>query len=90
MGDNHGVAAAPAFPVALYMLLISHLALVLVPFANQLVVLACLYMVKLASAYVLLTSIIKLTQKLLNILTIQKPYMFSPVGFAAALKPSPL
>jgi hypothetical protein len=63
-------AAVPTFPVALYMLLISYLVLVMVLFADLLDVLACLYVVKLASAYVLLTSIIKLTQKLLNIQTI--------------------
>jgi hypothetical protein len=94
MGDNHGGAAAAvsAFPIAPYVLLISYLALVLVPFADLLDVLACLHVVKLTSAYLLLTSVIKLTKKLLNILTIQKPYMirqFSPAGFAAALKPSP-
>jgi hypothetical protein len=77
MGDNHGGAAAavPAFPITLYVLLISYLALVLVPFADLLDVLACLYVVKLTSACLLLTLAIKLTQKFLNILTIQKAYM---------------
>jgi hypothetical protein len=60
MDDNHGAAAAPAFLIAMYMLLISHLALFLVPFVDLLVVFACLHMVKLASAYTLLTSLIKL------------------------------
>jgi hypothetical protein len=71
MGDVHGgaVAAIPTFPVALYMLFISYLALVLVPFADLLDVLACMHMVKLTSAYVLLSLVIKITQKLLNILT---------------------
>jgi hypothetical protein len=69
--DNHGGAAAaiPVFPVAPYVLLISYLALILVPFADLLDVLACLHVVKLTSAYLLLTLVIKLTQKLLNILT---------------------
>jgi hypothetical protein len=94
MGDNHGGVAAvvPAFPVVPYVLLISYLSLALVPFADLLDVLVCMCVVKLTSAYLLLTSIIKLTRKLLNILTIQNPYMitqFSPAGFAAALKPSP-
>jgi hypothetical protein len=72
MGNNHGVVAAavPTFPVALYVLRISYLVLVMVPFAGLLDVLACIYVVKLASDYVLLTLIIKLTRKLLNILTI--------------------
>jgi chromate transport protein ChrA len=71
MGDNHGgaIVVVPAFPVAPYVLLISYLALVLVPFADLLDVLACLHVVKLTSAYLLLTSVIKFTQKLLNILT---------------------
>jgi hypothetical protein len=76
MGDNYGRAAAatvPAFTVAPYVLLISYLALVLVLFADLLDMLACLYVVKLTSAYLLLTSIIKLTKKLLNILLV---YMF--------------
>jgi chromate transport protein ChrA len=82
MGDNHGGAAAaavPAFSVAPYVLLIVYLALVLVPFANLLDVLACLHVVKLTSAYLLLTSVIKLTRKLLNILTALRfyfPFLF--------------
>jgi hypothetical protein len=43
MDDNHGGAAAvavPIFPIALYVLLISYLALVMVPFD----VLACLHL----------------------------------------------
>jgi hypothetical protein len=71
MGDVHGGAAAvPTFPVALYVLLISYLALVLVSFVDLLDVLACLHMVKLTSVYVLLTLVIKLTRKLLHILTL--------------------
>jgi hypothetical protein len=55
MGDNHGGAAAVlAFLVVPYVLLISYLALVLVPFAD-------LHVVKLTNAYLLLTSVIKLT-----------------------------
>jgi hypothetical protein len=42
----------------------------MVPFADLLDVLECLYMVKLVRTYLLLTSAIKLTQKLLNILTL--------------------
>jgi hypothetical protein len=63
-------AVVPAFPAALYVLLISYLALVLVPFIDLLDVLACLHIVKLTSAYLLLTLVIKLTWKLLNILTV--------------------
>jgi hypothetical protein len=40
-----GVDAVPIFPVTLYVILISFLALVLVPFADLLDVLACLHMV---------------------------------------------
>jgi hypothetical protein len=71
IGDNHGGAAAvvSTFPVALYVRLISYLALVLVPFADLLDVLACVYVAKLTSAYLLLTSVIKHTRKLLKILT---------------------
>jgi hypothetical protein len=57
------------FPVALYVLLISYFALLLVPFADLLNVLTCLHVVNLANAYMLLTSVIKLTLKLLNIIT---------------------
>jgi hypothetical protein len=95
MGDNHGGVAATAvstFPVTLCVLLILYLALVMVSFADLLDVCACLHVVKLTSAYVMLTSVIILTQKLLKILTIQIPYMirkFSSAGFAAMLKPSP-
>jgi hypothetical protein len=91
MGDNHGAAVAvPAFLVALCVLLVSYFTLL--PFIDLLDVLVCLHVVKLSSSYVLLTLVIKLTWKFLNILTIQKSYMFrqfSLVGFAAALKPSP-
>jgi hypothetical protein len=69
MGDHHGAAAVPTFPVALYVLLVSYFVLLFVPFVDLLYVLACLHVVKLSSAYVLLTSVIKLTRKLLNILT---------------------
>jgi hypothetical protein len=64
MGDHHGAAAVPTFPVALYVILISYFALLLVPF-----MLACLYLVKLSCAYVLHTLVTKLIRKLLNILT---------------------
>jgi hypothetical protein len=49
----------PSWPP--YMFLISYLALVLVPFADLLDVLACLHVVKLTRAYLLLTLVIKLT-----------------------------
>jgi hypothetical protein len=68
-----------------YVLLISYLALVLVPFAYLLDVLACLHVVKLTSAYLLLTSVIQLTQKFPNILTIQKPYMIRKFSLAGLL-----
>jgi hypothetical protein len=74
MGDNPGGAASaavPAFPVALYVFLISYLALVVGPFADLLDVLACLHVVKLTSADLLLTSVIKLTEKLPNFLTLE-------------------
>jgi hypothetical protein len=71
MGDSHGGATAVflTFPITLYMILISYLALVMVPFADLLDVYVCLHVVKLTSAYVMLTSVIILTQKLLKILT---------------------
>jgi hypothetical protein len=65
MGDNHGVATVSAFRIAMFVLLISYLALAIILFVD---LLACIDVVKLASAYVLLTLLIKLTQKLLNIL----------------------
>jgi hypothetical protein len=52
MGGEHGGAVLPSFSVTLYVLLISYLALVFVPFAYFLV-LACLHVVKSTSAYVL-------------------------------------
>jgi chromate transport protein ChrA len=61
----------PTFPVAPYVFLILYLALVLVLFTDLLDVLACLHVVKLTSAYLLLTSVIELTRKLLNILTVK-------------------
>jgi hypothetical protein len=83
MGDNHGgVAAVPTFPVSLYVLLISHLALVVAPFIDLLNVLACLHVVKLTSAYLLLALVIKLTRKLLNILT------SIPLGFEGLVTPN--
>jgi hypothetical protein len=69
MDDNNGAAAVSAFLVALYVLLLSYLALVLVSFADLLDVLVCLHVVKLISAYVLITAVIKLTWKLHNLLT---------------------
>jgi hypothetical protein len=62
MGDNHGGAAAAVltFSIVLYVLLISYLALVMVTFADLLDVLACLHVVKLTSAYLLLTSVIEI------------------------------
>jgi hypothetical protein len=67
MGDNHGVAAVSAFWIALFVLLISYLALAIIPFVDLLDLLACMHVVKLASAYVLFTLFIKLTRKLLII-----------------------
>ena len=85
MGDLGGGAAA-TFPVALYVLLISYFALLLIPYSDLLDVLSLMCMIKYASAYVMLISVIKLTRKMPNILTIQKTYMhrqFSSIGFAA-------
>ena len=97
MGDINnthggGAAAGATFPVAMYVLFLSYLALLLVPCSDLMHVLSLMCMVKYACASVMLLSVIKLTRKLPNNPTIQKPYMlrqFSPSGFAAALKPSP-
>ena len=95
MGDlsgDHGGGAAATFPVALYVLFISSFALLLIPYSDLLYVLSLMCMVKYVSAIVMLISVIKLTRKLPNKLTIQKPYMhrqFSSAGFAASVKPDP-
>ena len=76
MGDinnSHGGGGATAgatFPVAMYVLFFSFLALLLVPFSDLLDVLSLMYMVKYVSANVILFPLIKLTQKLLNNLTL--------------------
>ena len=54
----------------MYVLLISYFALLLVPYPYLLDVLSLLCMVQYASAYVMMLSVIKLTRKLPNILTI--------------------
>ncbi|KAK1670409.1 hypothetical protein QYE76_058568 [Lolium multiflorum] len=87
-----GAAAGATFPVAMYVLFLSYLALLLVPCSDLMHVLSLMCMVKYACASVMLLSVINLIRKLPNNPTIQKPYMlrqFSPSGFAAALKPSP-
>ncbi|KAK1694102.1 hypothetical protein QYE76_010799 [Lolium multiflorum] len=97
MGDinnTHGGAAAAGatFPVAMYVLFLSYLALLLVPCSDLMHVLSLMCVVKYACASIMLLSVINLIRKLPNNPTIQKPYMhrqFSPSGFAAALKPSP-
>ena len=75
LSDNYGGGAAATFPVALYVLLISYFALLLIPYSDLLDVLSLMCMVKYASAIVMLISVIKLTRKLPNNLTIQKHYM---------------
>jgi hypothetical protein len=87
MGDNHGVVAAmvPTFPVALYVHLVSYLALALVPFVYLLDVLVCPHVVQLSSTYVLLTSEIKLTWKLLNILTDSTSHFFDILFYTIVL-----
>lgn len=92
INDGHGDGAAATFPVAMYVLFLSYYALLLVPYSDLLDVLSLMCMVKYVSANVMLFSVIKLTRKLPNNLTIQKPDVhrqFSPSGFAAALKPNP-
>ena len=98
MGDinnTHGGGAAAAgatFPVAMYVLFLSYLALLLVPCSDLMHVLSLMCVVKYACASVMLLSVINLTRKFHNNPTSRKPYMlrqFSPSGFAAALKPSP-
>jgi hypothetical protein len=87
-GDAYDVAT---FPVPMYVLIMSNLVLLLVPYLDMLHVLSLMCTVKYASAFVKFLLVIKLTQKLTNKLTIQKPYMlrqFSPYGFAVVLKPS--
>ncbi|KAK1644347.1 hypothetical protein QYE76_062152 [Lolium multiflorum] len=91
--NTHGGGAAGAtFPVTMYVLFLSYLALLLVPCSDLMHVLSLMCVVKYACASVMLLSVINLIRKLPNNPTIQKPYMhrqFSPSGFAAALKPSP-
>jgi chromate transport protein ChrA len=75
MGDinnTHGgdaAAAGATFPVAMYVLLLSYLALLLVPCSDLMHVLSLMCVVKYACASVILLSVIKLTRKLPNNLT---------------------
>jgi chromate transport protein ChrA len=75
MGDinnSHGGVGAGAgatFPVAMYVLFLSYLALLLVTCSDLMHVLNLMCVVKYACASVMLLSVIKLTQKLPNNLT---------------------
>jgi hypothetical protein len=72
MGDinnSHGGGGATAgatFPVAMYVISLSYLALLLVPCSDLMHVLSLMCMVKYACASVILFSVIKLTRKLPN------------------------
>ena len=76
MGDlsgGHDGGAAATFPVALYMLLISSFALLLIPYSDLLDVLSLMCMVKYASAYVMLFLVTKLTRGSRGIEILQGP-----------------
>jgi chromate transport protein ChrA len=72
MGDinnSHGGGGATAgatFPVAMYVISLSYLALLLVPCSDLMHVLSLMCVVKYACASVMLLSVIKLTRKLPN------------------------
>ena len=72
MGDinnshgGDGASAGATFPVAMYVLFLSYLALLLVPCSDLVHVLSLMCVVKYACASVMLISIIKLTRKLSN------------------------
>ena len=76
MGDIHNshgsadAAAGATFPVAMYVLFLSYLALLLVPCSDLMHVLSLMCVVKYACASVMLFSVINLTQKLPNNLTL--------------------
>jgi hypothetical protein len=59
--NGHGDAAAPTFPVMMYVFLISYVALVLVPYADLPYVFSLLRVVKSACAFVMVISVIKFT-----------------------------
>jgi choline-glycine betaine transporter len=71
INDSHGggSAADATFPVAMYVIFISYLALLLVPCLDLMQVLSMMCVVKYACASVMLFSVIKLTRKLSNNLT---------------------
>jgi hypothetical protein len=73
INNDHGDAEVAAFLVARYMLLISYLALFLVPYADLQDLFIPLHVVLLASVNIMLILVIKLTQKLLNNLTYSSP-----------------
>ena len=62
INDSHGGAAGATFPVAMYVLFLSYLALLLVPCSDLMHVLSLMCMVKYACAFVMLLSVIKLTR----------------------------
>jgi hypothetical protein len=66
INDSHGGAADATFPVTMYVLFVSYLALLLVPCLNLMHVLILMCMVKYACASKMLLSVIKLTWKLPN------------------------
>jgi hypothetical protein len=71
INDSHGgVAAESTFSAATYMVFLSYLALLLIPCSHVMFVLSLMCMVKYASAFVMLLSVIKFTQKMPNILTV--------------------
>jgi hypothetical protein len=71
LADVHGggAPAGASFLVAMYVLFLSYFALLLVPYSYLMHVLSLMYVVKYASASIMLFSVIKLTRKFLNNLT---------------------
>ncbi|KAK1616687.1 hypothetical protein QYE76_022204 [Lolium multiflorum] len=75
MGDidySHGGAAGATFPVAMYVLFLFYFALLLVPCFDLMHVLSLMCMVKYACASVMVLSVINLTRKLPNNLTLER------------------
>jgi nitrate reductase gamma subunit len=74
-----GAAASATFPVAMYVLFLSYLALLLFPYSDLMHVLSLMCVVKYACASVMLFSVIELTRKLPNILTrcLNQPFFLS-------------
>jgi hypothetical protein len=66
INEGHGDAAGATFPIAMYALFLFYLAMLVVPCSDLIRAFSLMCMLKYASAYVILLSVIKLTQKLPN------------------------